>query len=388
MGGGKLYRGRDGRNRGKPPPYPLLPMNKSREDLVADALAGTTDPILNRPLHTLGYIRSVRVKRLGTAVIDLALPVPGAPGHQLIEAVTAAARSVAGIRSVRIEHQLMTDDDRMELMATVRGEKRPVGGPGSSTYVVAVSSGKGGVGKSSVTTNLAVTLASQGHTVGVIDADVWGYSIPKMLGADGAPVVIADSILPLRAYGVSVISIDYFVPEDQAVVWRGPMLHKALEQFLTDVFWDDPDFLLIDMPPGTGDVAISISQFVPRARVLLVTTPQPTARRVASRAARMADRVDQKLIGVVENMSWFTGDDGKRYPIFGEGGGAALAAQSGVELLAQIPILTEMRAGADRGEPVSVSAPDSEASTAFDVLARHLVKTRPRIRTHPELRIG
>lgn len=356
--------------------------------MLAAALARTVDPILRRPLGALGYLKSVHVKRMGTAVIHLLIPVPGVPGHQLIEAVTAAAHAVDGVRSVRVEHELMDDDGRTELMAGVRGEKRPVGGPGSSTYVVAVSSGKGGVGKSSVTTNLAVSLAAQGHKVGVIDADVWGYSIPRMLGAEGVPVVIADSILPLRAHGVSVISIDYFVPDGQAVVWRGPMLHKALEQFLTDVFWDDPDFLLIDMPPGTGDIAISISQFVPRARVLLVTTPQPTARRVASRAARMADRVDQKLIGVVENMSWFTGDDGRRYRIFGEGGGALLAQEHGVELLAQVPILPEMRVGADRGEPVRVAAPGSDAAQAFDRLARRIVAGRPRIRTHPELRIG
>ena len=363
-------------------------MSQSKADALTAALHAVVDPILQRPVGDLGYLRSIEVKRLGTAVVDLLLPVPGAPGHQLIEAVSSAARSVDGVRSVRVTHQLMNDEQRAELMAGVRGEKRPVGGPGSVTFVVAVSSGKGGVGKSSVTTNLAVSLAALGHTVGVIDADVWGYSIPKMLGAEGVPVVIADSILPLRAHGVSVISIDYFVPDDQAVVWRGPMLHKALEQFLTDVFWDEPSFLLIDMPPGTGDVAISISQFVPRARVLLVTTPQPTARRVASRAARMAAQVDQKLIGVVENMSWFTGDDGKRYTIFGDGGGAMLAEESGVDLLAQIPILPEMRAGADRGEPLSVSAPDSDAAEAFDRLARYLVAHRPRIRTHPELRIG
>ena len=363
-------------------------MSRSRDEVLAAALARTVDPILQRPLGALGYLKSVHVKRMGTAVVHLRIPVPGVPGHQLIEAVTAAAHSVDGVRSVRVEHELMDDDRRTELMAAVRGEKRPVGGPGSVTYVVAVSSGKGGVGKSSVTTNLAVSLAAQGHKVGVIDADVWGYSIPRMLGAEGVPVVVADSILPLRAHGVSVISIDYFVPDGQAVVWRGPMLHKALEQFLTDVFWDEPDFLLIDMPPGTGDIAISISQFVPRARVLLVTTPQPTARRVASRAARMADRVDQKLIGVVENMSWFTGDDGKRYRIFGEGGGALLAQEHGVELLAQVPILAEMRAGADRGEPIGVSAPGSEAAQAFDRLAQRIVAGRPRIRMHPELRIG
>ncbi len=363
-------------------------MSTLRDQALRTALAAAVDPLLGRPLGTLGYVRSARVKRLGTALIELLLPVPGNAGHQLIETVTAAARSVSGVRSVKIDHLLMNDDQRNELMAAVRGEKRPIGGPGSATYVVAVSSGKGGVGKSSVTTNLAVSLAGQGHKVGVIDADVWGYSIPRMLGAEGVPVVIADSILPLRAYGVSVISIDYFVPDDQAVVWRGPMLHKALEQFLTDVFWDDPDVLLIDMPPGTGDVAISISQFVPRARALLVTTPQPTARRVAARAARMADRVDQKLIGVVENMSWFTGDDGKRYAIFGEGGGADLAKHAGVDLLAQIPLVPEMRSGADRGEPVIVSAPDSEAAAVFDRLAHQIVASRPRIRTHPELRIG
>ena len=363
-------------------------MSQSKTTALAAALDSMVDPILGRPLGMLGYVRSVEIRRFGTAVVGLWIPVPGAPGHHLIEAVSAAAGAVDGVRSVRVEHTLMSDDQRTELMARVRGEKRPVGGPGSSTYVVAVSSGKGGVGKSSVTTNLAVSLAAMGHTVGVIDADVWGYSIPRMLGAEGSPTVVADAILPLRAHGVSVISIDYFVPDGQAVVWRGPMLHKALEQFLSDVFWDDPSFLLIDMPPGTGDVAISISQFVPRARVLLVTTPQPTASRVASRAARMADRVDQKLIGVVENMSWFTGDDGKRYTIFGEGGGAAVAEQTGSELLAQIPIVPEMRAGADRGAPVIISAPGSEAAAAFDHLARRIVAGRPRIRTHPELRIG
>jgi len=239
-----------------------------------------------------------------------------------------------------------------------------------------------------VTTNLAVSLAAMGHRVGVIDADVWGYSIPKMLGAEGAPMVVADSIIPLRAHGVGVISIDYFVPDGEAVVWRGPMLHKALEQFLVDVFWDEPEFLLIDMPPGTGDIAISISQFLPRSQMLLVTTPQPTAHRVASRAALMADKVDQRLLGVVENMSWFTGDDGKRYPIFGEGGGATLAEKTGVELLAQIPLIPEMRAGADEGIPVSIAAPDSEAAKAFTSLAEIVVSKKPKIRTHPELRIG
>ena len=357
-------------------------------DALEAAIADVVDPLLGRRIGDLGYATSVRTKRRGSAVIELSVPVPGEFGESLVEAVNAAATSVGGIDSVRIDRQLMTDDERESLMQRVRGEKRQVGGPGSSTFVVTVSSGKGGVGKSSVTTNLAVALADEGHSVGVIDADVWGYSIPKMLGAEGAPMVVADSIIPLRAHGVSVISIDYFVPSDQAVIWRGPMLHKALEQFLVDVFWDDPDFLLIDMPPGTGDIAISISQFLPRSQMLLVTTPQPTAHRVASRAALMADKVDQKVIGVVENMSWFTGDDNTRYPIFGEGGGASLADQVGVDLLAQIPLIPAMRAGADVGRPVSLAAPDSEAVAVFASLAETLASRRPKIRTHPELVIS
>jgi ATP-binding protein involved in chromosome partitioning len=257
--------------------------------------------------------------------------------------------------------------------------------PGSPTRVVTISSGKGGVGKSSVTANLAVSLAQEGHSVGVIDADVWGFSIPKMLGVNRPPSVIDETIIAPQMHGVKLISMDYFVRPDQAVIWRGPMLHKALEQFLSDVFWDDPNFLLIDMPPGTGDVAISVSQFVPRAQVLVVTTPQPTAQRVAKRAALMAEKVNQEVMGVVENMSWFTGDDGTRYTLFGEGGGAALADELGVPLLARIPFLPAMRAGADDGHPLRSVAPDSEAARAFDELAHGVVAARPRVRTHPEL---
>src|SRR5690606_22573549 len=211
----------------------------------------------------------------------------------------------------------MDDDQRHEMMERHRAEVGPgMGQPGNRTRVVAISSGKGGVGKSSVSTNLAVTLAAAGRRVGIIDGDIWGFSIPRMFGVDTPPVVIDESIIPPRAHGVQVMSMDYFVPDDKAVIWRGPMLHKAIEQFLTDVFWDAPDFLIVDMPPGTGDIAISMAQFLPRAQVLIVTTPQPTAQRVARRAALMAQQVDQELIGVVENMSWFTGDDGKRYELF------------------------------------------------------------------------
>jgi ATP-binding protein involved in chromosome partitioning len=198
-------------------------------------------------------------------------------------------------------------------------------------------------------------------------------------------VLIGESIIPPTGYGVKVMSMDYFVGDDKAVIWRGPMLHRAIEQFLKDVFWDGLDFLVVDMPPGTGDIAISMAQFLPRAQVLLVTTPQPTAQRVARRAALMAAEVDQQVIGVVENMAWFTGDDGKRYELFGSGGGASLADELGVDLMAQIPLLTAMGRGADQGHPVSVAAPGSEAAAAFDSLAGAVIEKRPRIRTNPAL---
>jgi ATP-binding protein involved in chromosome partitioning len=219
----------------------------------------------------------------------------------------------------------------------------------------------------------------------VIDADIWGFSIPRMLGIDHPPVVIEQTIIPPVAHGVKAMSMDYFVGDDQAVIWRGPMLHKAIEQFLQDVFWDTPDFLLIDTPPGTGDVSISLQQLIPRAQVLLVTTPQPTAQRVARRAGLMAEKMNQEVIGVVENMAWFTGDDGKRYALFGEGGGQLLADEQEVPLMAQIPLLPAMRVGADEGIPVTLAAPGSEATEAFDTLAEAVVSRKPRVRTHPDL---
>jgi len=263
-----------------------------------------------------------------------------------------------------------------------------IGKPGSTTRVIAVSSGKGGVGKSSVTANLGIALAGRGRTVGIIDADVWGFSIPRMIGAAEPPQVLEDTLVPPVAHGVAVISMDYFVREDQAVIWRGPMLHKALEQFLNDVAWNDPDYLLIDMPPGTGDVAISMSQFLPRSQTIIVTTPQPTAQRVAARAGLMAEKVNQEIMGVVENMSWFTGDDGTRYELFGAGGGERLASELEVPLLARIPFVPALREGADEGKPVVVSAPDSEASAAFESLADEVERRRPRVRSHPELVIS
>jgi ATP-binding protein involved in chromosome partitioning len=354
---------------------------------IEAALGAVEEPELGRSLEQLGMIQSLDVGRKGKVEVLIALPVPGyALAESIAQSVQSAGSLIEGVTSVEVAFVDMDDDARGRMMSRLRPERgMTVTRPGSPTRVITIASGKGGVGKSSVTANLAVALAQQGHSVGVIDADVWGFSIPKMLGVDRAPSVIDETIIAPKAHDVKVISMDYFVRPDQAVIWRGPMLHKALEQFLSDVFWDDPDYLLIDMPPGTGDVAISVSQFVPRAQVVVVTTPQPTAQRVAKRAALMAEKVNQEVMGVVENMSWFTGDDGTRYALFGEGGGSALADELGVPLLARIPFLPAMRVGADEGHPLAAVAPDSDAARAFDQLAQGVVATRPRVRTHPEL---
>jgi ATP-binding protein involved in chromosome partitioning len=357
---------------------------------VRAAIGEVQDPELHRSLEELGMLKEVDVGDDGSVRVIVALTVPGCPlKDQLNNDVTAAARSVEGVGAVSVQFGTMTDSERAGVVETVRGggEQREItiGKPGSPTRVIGISSGKGGVGKSSVTTNLGVALAQMGKSVGIIDADVWGFSIPKMLGIDRQPTVIDEMLLPPETHGVAVMSMDFFVRPGQAVIWRGPMLHKALEQFLVDVHWDDPDYLLIDMPPGTGDVAISLSQFLPKAETIIVTTPQPTAQRVAVRAGLMADKVNQDVLGVVENMSWFTGDDGKRYTIFGEGGGQRLADDLGVPLLAQIPLVPAVRDGADRGIPASVADPNGEATAVFAALATELEERKPRFRSHPEL---
>ncbi len=259
----------------------------------------------------------------------------------------------------------MTDEERVALREQLHGDPAATAGtheghghaegrvipfadPGSRTRCLLIASGKGGVGKSSVTTNLAVALAQRGHSVAVVDADVWGFSIPRMLGVDRPPVIIDEMLVPPESYGVRCISMGFFAEEDQPVIWRGPMLHKALEQFLTDVFWDEPDFLIIDLPPGTGDIALSLAQFLPRGEVYVVTTPQPAAQRVAQRAAFMAEKVHLEVKGVIENMSWFTGDDGTRYELFGAGGGRELAERLEVPLLGQVPLVHRAARGRRR----------------------------------------
>jgi len=358
-------------------------------EAVRSAIGAVEDPEIHRSLADLGMIRSLEVSPQGAVSTLIALTIPGCPlKDKLTRDITEAARGVVGVTSVAVEFTHMTDEERGALVTDIRGgatREVTIGGPGSRTRVIAVSSGKGGVGKSSITANLAVALARLGRTVGVIDADVWGFSIPRMLGSDRPPTVVGETLMPPEIHGVRVMSMDYFVRPDQAVIWRGPMLHKAMEQFLVDVYWDDPDYLLIDMPPGTGDIALSLAQFLPRAQALIVTTPQPTAQRVAKRAGLMARKVNQEILGVVENMSWFTGDDGKRYPIFGQGGGQELADELEVPLLGQIPLVPAMREGADVGIPAMIADPNGEASRAFEALASETEARKPRVRAHPQL---
>lgn len=353
---------------------------------VRGAVEQVGDPVLGRPLAELGMVRHIDVD--GELRVVVSVPMVDYPRRvELVDAVSAAIADLHDEGTVKVELIEMGDEERKALVEQLRpqGRQVTVGAPGSGTRVIAISSGKGGVGKSSITTNLGVALAQRGHSVGVLDADVWGFSIPGMLGLDEPPVVLEDMLIPPEGHGVRAISMDYFVGPDQAVIWRGPMLHKALEQFLADVYWNDPDFLLVDMPPGTGDVSISVSQFVPRAQAVIVTTPQATAQRVALRAGLMARKVDQEIMGVVENMSWFTGNDGQRYRLFGQGGGAVLAEELEVPLLSQIPFLPAVREGADEGVPVTVAEPTSEASSAFADLAAEVEDRKPRVRTHPEL---
>jgi ATP-binding protein involved in chromosome partitioning len=249
--------------------------------------------------------------------------------------------------------------------------------PRSKTRILGISSGKGGVGKSSVTVNLAVALARAGHDVGILDADVYGFSVPGMLGVHSDPLIIGDLVVPPTANGVRCLSMGYFVPDDTPVIWRGPMLHKALEQFLVDAYWGEPDFLLVDMPPGTGDVTLSLGQYLTKTEVYVVTTPQPAAERVAQRSAYAARKLKLTVRGVIENMSWFTGDDGTRYELFGAGGGAQLAGELGVPLLAQVPLVPALRQGGDDGVPAVVSDPDGEVAAVFERLATDIAELGP-----------
>jgi ATP-binding protein involved in chromosome partitioning len=346
-------------------------------------LATVKDPEIGRPITELGMLESVRVEPDGTVRVGVLLTVAGCPMKaELTQAVTAAVRPLPDVTDVHVDLGVMNDAQRAQLRTTVRGDapstEIPFAQPGSRTRVYAVASGKGGVGKSSVTVNLAVALAQRGLSVGVLDADIYGFSVPRMLGATGRPTQVEQMIMPPMAHGVKVISIAMFTPGNTAVVWRGPMLHRALQQFLGDVFWGDLDVLLMDLPPGTGDIAISVAQLVPSAELLVVTTPQLAAREVAERAGSIALQTHQQIVGVVENMSWLELPDGSRMELFGSGGGQAVATSlsqltgTSVPLMGQIPLDQRVRESGDDGRPVVLSAPDSPAALALDRIAATL----------------
>ena len=374
------------------------------EEVVTEALRPVQDPELHRSIVELGMVRRIDIA-LPRVTVAVDLTIAGCPLRAEIDRrVTEAVTALDGVEESVIEFGVMTDEQREALRRQLHGDPGATAGstqahghaegraipfadPDNRTRVILVASGKGGVGKSSVTTNLAVALAARGKQVAVVDADVWGFSIPRMLGVDRDPVIIDEMIVPPESHGVRCISMGFFVEENQPVIWRGPMLHKALEQFLTDVFWDDPDFLIVDLPPGTGDIALSLAQFLPRAELLVVTTPQPAAQKVAQRAAYMAHKVHITVSGVIENMSWFTGDDGKRYELFGSGGGAELAEDLGVPLLVQVPLVPRLREGADVGLPIAAE-PETEAAAIFAELAERVdVELAPKKRYRSELKI-
>ena len=370
------------------------------ESQVTAAVDGVVDPVLRRPLAELGMVGRVQVKRHKVGV-ELALPIADYP--QLEELTRRVQRSVGplpGVDEITVSRAVMDEERRARLRTLLRGE--PVAGedhghshgqsatlgheegrpnsfmlPRSKTRILGVSSGKGGVGKSSVAVNLAVVLARMGHDVGLLDADVYGFSVPKMIGIDSDPLIIGDLLVPPTAHGVRCLSMGFFVDDETPVIWRGPMLHKALEQFSVDAYWGEPDFLVVDMPPGTGDVTLSLGQYLPKTEVVVVTTPQPAAQRVAQRSAHAAKKLGLSVRGVIENMSWFTGNDGTRYELFGAGGGAQLAEGLGVPLLGQVPLVPALRQGGDEGVPVVVGEPDGVAAAAFDRLATAIAELGP-----------
>ena len=354
-------------------------------------LAAIIEPQLLRSLGDLGFLDEVTSTPDGVRV-TLALPATNWPQREYLESAVRE-RSPHAVVAVRP----MNDEELLRLRNFLRGamsSAAPGGGDQpkfldrlSKTRVLGISSGKGGVGKSSVTVNLAISLARQGYQVGVLDADVYGFSLPKMLGALSDPIVLGDTVLPTLAHGVRCVSMGYFVPDEQPVIWRGPMLHKAIEQLVTEAWWDEPDFLLIDMPPGTGDVALTLSEILPRIEMYVVTTPQAAAQRVAQRSAFAARKLKLSVRGVIENMSWFRGDDGTRYEIFGRGGGETLARDLGVTLLGQIPLETPLREGGDNGVPLVVSDPDSEAARAFTEVATRVAAQGPARVYRQELRL-
>jgi ATP-binding protein involved in chromosome partitioning len=363
------------------------------KDDITQALTVVIDPELHRSIVELDMVRSIEIGANGVVDVTVSLTTPGCPikGH-FQTAVAEAVSALEGVAHTNVYFDVLSDQQKAALQQKLgRGGGLPDGSLAQVQNVICVGSGKGGVGKSTLTANLAAALAAEGKRVGVLDADVWGYSIPRMygLGATRPPVSAERKIIPLDAHDVKVMSIGFFVEEDAAVVWRGPMLHKALTQFLQDVDWGVLDYLLIDLPPGTGDVSMTLAQLLPQAKFLIVTTPQATAQKVARRAAQMAEKVDLEIAGVIENMSGFTTPDGQRYAIFGEGGGEELADELDVPLLGTVPLTMPLRAQADAGLPLVVEDPDEAASQAIRQVARGLLALSPLpLATLPLVEVG
>jgi ATP-binding protein involved in chromosome partitioning len=349
-------------------------------DEILNALQAVIDPELHRSIVELDMVRSIDAGANGVVDVTVSLTTPGCPikGH-FQTAVAAAVTALEGVTHCNVYFDVLSDEQKAALQQKLGRGSLPAGALAQVQNVICVGSGKGGVGKSTLTANLAAALAADGKRVGVLDADVWGYSIPRMygLGATRPPVSPQRKIVPLQAQGVKVMSIGFFVEEDAAVVWRGPMLHKALNQFLQDVDWGALDYLLIDLPPGTGDVSMTLAQLLPQARFLIVTTPQATAQKVARRAAQMAVKVDLEIAGVIENMSGFTTPAGERFAIFGEGGGDELADELDVPMLGRVPLTMPLREQADGGVPLVIEQPDDPAAQAIRQIARGLIAMTP-----------
>jgi ATP-binding protein involved in chromosome partitioning len=350
------------------------------KDEIRRALEVVIDPELHRSIVELDMVRSIETSPNGVVDVTVSLTTPGCPikGHFQTSVVTAV-EAIEGVTHVNVFFDVLTDTQKQALQQKLGRGSLPAGALAQVTNVICIGSGKGGVGKSTLTANLAAALSAEGKRVGVLDADVWGYSIPRMfgLGSTRPDVSAQRKIIPLEAHGVKVMSIGFFVEEDAAVVWRGPMLHKALTQFLQDVEWGALDYLLVDLPPGTGDVSMTLAQLLPQAKFLIVTTPQQTAQKVARRSAQMAEKVDLEIAGVVENMSAFTTPSGERFTIFGEGGGQELADELDVPLLGKVPLTMPLREQADAGSPLVAENPDDPAAQAIRQTARGLLAIAP-----------
>src|SRR4051812_22012416 len=359
----------------------MVHMATPSRDEILQALTVVIDPELRENIVELGMVRAIDIAQDGSVAVTVSLTTAGCPIRNHFQTAVAKAVQDLGVPKVSVAFDVLSDNEKAGLQKKLgRGGGLPTGALAQVSNVICIGSGKGGVGKSTLTANLAAALASDGKKVGILDADVWGYSIPRMfgLGATRPQVDAERKIIPLEGEGgVKVMSIGFFVQEDSAVVWRGPMLHKALTQFLEDVAWGELDFLLIDLPPGTGDVSMTLAQLLPQAQFLLVTTPQPTAQKVARRAAEMAHKVSIEIGGVIENMAAFVTPDGERYQLFGEGGGQELADELDVPLLGKVPLTMPLREQADAGVPLVVTDPDDPASQGIRHAARGIIAMSP-----------